>query len=139
MCQCPCHRHYIDEGNDLISMNMVNFVLLEEVAKVISKVRRTPRLDYSSSYDEEIILEGLEADTSRISQRLLRSDETLVSCMPLRMEISLDGGFETFVNEKPLEEQADKPLKEINDVFYNDRDENELKQPEKSELSRTKM
>ena len=57
-----------DEGYDLIYMNMVNFVLMEKVDKIILELKRTPRLDYSSSYyDEEIILEGSQIDTSRIS------------------------------------------------------------------------
>ena len=56
-------KHCDDEGYDLMSMNMVNFVLMEEVDKIIPKVKRTPRLDYSGSYDEEIILEGSQERT----------------------------------------------------------------------------
>ena len=60
-------KHCDDEGYDLISMNMVNFVLMKEVEKIIPEVKRTPRSNYSGSYDKEIILEGSQADTSRIS------------------------------------------------------------------------
>ena len=48
-------------------MNMVNFVLMEEVNEIILEVKRTLGLDYTDSYDEEIILEGLQADISRIN------------------------------------------------------------------------
>ena len=114
-----------DEGYNLISMNMVNFVLMEEVGEVIWEVRRTPRSDYSGSYDEEIILEGLEADTSRTKQIPMRLDEILVSCMPLRMEISLDSNFETSINEKPIKEQNDQTLKEPKKEFYDAHKEDE--------------
>ena len=83
-------KHCDDEGYDLISMNMVNFVLMEEVDEIIPEAKRAPVSDYLGIYDEEIILEGLEADTSRINQRTMRLDETPVLCVPLRMEISLD-------------------------------------------------
>ena len=59
-------------------MNMVNFVLMEEVDETIPKAKRTPGSDYSSSYDEEIILEGLQVDASRISQIPMRGDEIRV-------------------------------------------------------------
>ena len=48
-------RRCDDEGYDLISMNMVNFVLMEDVDKIIPKVKRTPRLHYLGSYKEEIV------------------------------------------------------------------------------------
>ena len=51
-------KHCDDEGYDLISMNMVNFVLMEEVDEIILKIKRTLGSDYSGSYDKEIILEG---------------------------------------------------------------------------------
>ena len=76
-------------------MNMVNFVLMEKVDKISPKVKRTPGSNYSTSYDEEIILKGLQVDTSKINQRPMRIDEIPVPCMPLQMEISLDGSFET--------------------------------------------
>ena len=50
-------KHCNDEGYKLISMNMVSFILMEEVDEIILKVKKAPRLDYSSSYDKEIILE----------------------------------------------------------------------------------
>ena len=78
-------RHFDDEGYDLISMNMVNFVLMEEVDKVTLEVNKAPKLDYLGSYNEEIIFEGSEVDISRINQRPLRKDEIQVSCMPLQM------------------------------------------------------
>ena len=34
-------KHCDDEGYDLMSMNMVNFILMEEVDKIITKVKRT--------------------------------------------------------------------------------------------------
>ena len=74
-------KHCDDEGYDLISMNMVNFVLMEEVDEIITKVKRTLGSDYSGSYDKEIILEGSQADTSRISQRPMRVDEIPIPCM----------------------------------------------------------
>ena len=76
--------------------------------KNILEVRRTPRLNYSNSYDKEIILEGLEADTLRITQRPMRLDEILVLCMPLQIEISLDSSSKTLVNEKSMKEQKDQ-------------------------------
>ena len=38
-------------------MNMVNFVLMEEVDEIILEVKRTLGLDYSGSYDKEITLD----------------------------------------------------------------------------------
>ena len=61
-------KHCDDEGYALISMNMVNFVLMEEVDEIIPKVKGTLGLNYSGShYDKEIILEGSQVDTLRIS------------------------------------------------------------------------
>ena len=60
-------KHCDDEGYNLISMNMVNFVLMEEVDKIISKVKKTLRSNYSDSYYKEIILEGSQVNTLRIS------------------------------------------------------------------------
>ena len=97
-----------------------------------------PVIPTLGSYDKEIVLEGLEADTSRINQRPMRQDEMPISCMPLHIEISLDGVYETSMDEKPiLEEQANQPLKEINKVFYDTHEDNELKLKRKLELSRT--
>ena len=76
-------------------MNMVNFILMEEVDKIIPKVKKTLGSNYSGSYDEEIFLEGSQVDMSRTSQRPIEVEEILVPCKPLRMEISLDGSFET--------------------------------------------
>ena len=59
-------RHFKKEGYNLISMKMIIVVLLEEVDEVIPKEIRLPRLDYTCSYNEEIILEGSIVDTSRI-------------------------------------------------------------------------
>ena len=59
-------KHCDDEGYDLISMNMVNFILMEEIDEIILEVEKTLRSDYSSSYDEEIVLEGSQVDMSRI-------------------------------------------------------------------------
>ena len=88
-------KHSDAAGYHLISMNMVNFVLMEEVDEIIPKVKRTLGSDYSNSYDKEIILEGLQANTSRINQRPMRVEEIPVPCMRLQMEISLDSSFET--------------------------------------------
>ena len=79
-----------------MSMNMVSFIFMEEVDKVILEVRRVLGSDYSNNYDEEIVLEGLEVETLRINQRPMRQDEMPVSCMPLCMEISLDDDFKNF-------------------------------------------
>ena len=64
-------------------MNVVNFVLMEEVDEVIPKANKIPRSNDLGSYDEEIILEGSKAETSRISQSLMRQDELQVLCTPL--------------------------------------------------------
>ena len=82
------------------------------------KVKRTLGSNYSGSYDEEIILEGSQADTSRISQRPMRVDAIPVPCMPLQMEISLDGSSKTLRNDKIEEEQNHKTLKEENKEFF---------------------
>ena len=95
-------KHCDNEGYDLISMNMVSFVPMKQVDKVIPKVKRALILDYSGSYAEAIILAVPKIDTSRTSQRPMRPNEIRVSCMRLGMEISLDGGFKTSVNEQPL-------------------------------------
>ena len=60
-------KHCNDEGYDLISMNMVKFFLMEEVDEIILEVEKKLGSNYSSSYDKEIILEGSQVDTSRIS------------------------------------------------------------------------
>ena len=64
-------------------MNMVKFFLMEEVDDIIPKGKRTPRSDYPSSYDKEIVLERSQADTSRIKQRPMRAYEIPIPCMPL--------------------------------------------------------
>ena len=76
-------KHCNYEGYDLISMNMVSFVLMEEVNKVIFEVKRVPALDYSDSYDEEIILVGSKAHTLKVRQLPMSFDDILISCMPL--------------------------------------------------------
>ena len=84
------------------------------------EMKRAPtRSDYSGSYDKEIIFEGSKADTSRISQRPLRPDEMPISCMPLRMEVSIDGDSEEHINDEPIfYEQASQPPKETNKEFH---------------------
>ena len=112
-------KHCDDEGYDLISMNMVNFILMEEIDEIIPEVEKTLRSDYSSSYDEEIILEGSQVDMSRISQRPMRVEEVLVPCQPLlRMEISLDSGFETPRMETLEQERKHETLEEENKEFH---------------------
>ena len=56
-------------------MNMVNFILMEEVDDIIPEVEKTLGSDYSGSYDEEIILEGSQVDMLRISQRPMEVEE----------------------------------------------------------------
>ena len=93
-------RHWDSEGYELVSMNMVSFVIMEEVDEIILEVKKTLGLDYSGSYDEKIIVEGSQVDTLRICQGSMRADEIPVPCMPLQTEISLDGSLETFRNDK---------------------------------------
>ena len=49
----------IDEGYDLMPMNMVSFNMMEEEDEIIPKVKRAPdSIDYSGSYDKEIVCKG---------------------------------------------------------------------------------
>ena len=57
----------------------------------------------------------------------MRLDEIPISCMSMRMEISLDGSSKTSKNEKSIEEQIDQILEEKNKEFYNAHKENEKK------------
>ena len=48
-------------------MNMVSFVLMEEVNKVIPEEKQSPSgSNYMGNYDKEIILERFEVNTSKI-------------------------------------------------------------------------
>ena len=105
-------KHCDDEGYDLTFMNMVNFVLMEEVEKIILKVKSTLRSDYSGSCDVEIILEGSQVDTLRINQRTMRVDEIPIPCLPLQMEISLDSVSKTPRNVEIEEEKNHQTLEE---------------------------
>ena len=50
MCANVCaSKHSDDEGYNLIYMNMVNFVLMEEVDEIILEVKRTLGSDYLGS------------------------------------------------------------------------------------------
>ena len=100
-------RHCSDEGNDLMSMNVVSFLLMEEVDEIIPEVKRALGSDYIGSYEEEIIFEGSKVDTSRIIQRPFRPDEMPASCMPLHIEISIDGDSKAYINDELVnDEQA---------------------------------
>ena len=55
------------------------------------------------------------------------------------MEMSLNGSFETLVNERSVEEQFDQTLKKINEEFYDAYGDDELKTPKELELSKTQQ
>ena len=69
----------------------------------------------------------------------MRLDETPISCMLLRMELSLDGSLEVSVNERFEEEQNNQTLKENNKDFYYAHGKEDLEQPKKLELSKTQQ
>ena len=118
-------------------MSMVNFVLMEEVDEIIPKVKRTPGSDYSGSYDKEIILEGSQADTSRINQRLVRIEEIRVPCKPLQMKISLDGSSKTLRVKTLEKEQKYETLKEGNEEFHDAQEGKEQNKTQESVWSKT--
>ena len=118
-------------------MSMVNFVLMEEVEEIIPKVKRTLGSDYFGSYGKEIILEGLQADTSRINRRPMRVEDIPIPCMPLWMEISLDGSFETLRMETIEGKQKHETLKEENKEFHDAQEVKEQNKAQELELSKT--
>ena len=70
-------RHCDDEGYAIRSLNMV--VVLQDCEEFSCS---------SGSYDEEIILEGPNADLSRISHVVQTMTDKLVPCMRLKQDIS---------------------------------------------------
>ena len=67
----------------------------------------------------------------------MRADEISVPCMPLQMEISLHGSFETSRKMRIKEEQNHQTLKEENKEFFDAQEEKEREESRESELSKT--
>ena len=58
----------------------------------------------------------------------MRADEILVPCMPLQMEISLDGSLETSRKMRIEEEQNHQSFKEENKELFDTQEEKELEE-----------
>ncbi|MCO5554904.1 hypothetical protein L7F22_008442 [Adiantum nelumboides] len=90
-------RHCDDNGYDIQSMFMVHVLPAYE------------SVSDSTSYDEDIILEGPNADTSRITSTRITNSESEVPFIALRMEIS---SVEDMIMDEP-EPESRKQDKEM--------------------------
>ena len=67
----------------------------------------------------------------------MRVDEILVPCMPLQMEISLDGSSKTLRMKTLEKEQKHETLKEENEEFCDAQEGKEQNKTRELELSKT--
>ena len=116
MCAKKVHatRHCDNEGYDIRSLNMV--VVLQDFEESSCT---------SGSYDEEIILEGPDADQSRIFRVVQKQDDETAPCMRIKREISsfastaeLTGADHSDLKEGTKSERENENYSALDEDFF---------------------